>query len=47
MSQPIYFQASGKKTRSKKRKLNDIAGGDPEGRRPLTKRKKITGFTLM
>jgi hypothetical protein len=34
-------------TRSKKRKLNEIAGGAPEGRGPLTKRKKITGFALM
>ena len=34
-------------TRSKKRKLNDITGGAPEGRGPLTKRKKITGFALM
>jgi hypothetical protein len=34
-------------TRSKKRKLVEIAGGAPEGRRPLTKRKKITGFALM
>ena len=34
-------------TRSKKRKLNEIAGGAPEGRGPLTKRKKITEFRLM
>jgi hypothetical protein len=31
-------------TRSKKRKLVEIAGGAPEGRGPLTKRKKITEF---
>ena len=34
-------------TRSKKRKLNDIAGGAPEEWGPLTKRKKITEFRLM
>ena len=40
MSQPIYFQSSSPmETRSKKRKLNEIAGGAPVGRQPLTKRK--------
>jgi hypothetical protein len=34
-------------TRINKRKLVEITGGAPEGIRPLTKRKKITGFPLM
>ena len=34
-------------TRSKKRKLVEIAGVAPEGRGPLTKRKKVTEFRLM
>ena len=40
MSQPIYFQSSSPMvTRSKKRKLDEMAGGAPVGRQPLTKRK--------
>ena len=34
-------------TRSKKRKLEEIAGGAPEGRRPLTKRKRIPEYALL
>ena len=33
-------------TRSKKRKLNEMAGGAPVGRQPLTKRKYVPGLQL-
>ena len=42
MSQPIYFEsASPMVTRSKKRRLDEMAGEAPEGRGPLTKRKYV------
>ena len=42
MSQPIYFEsASPMVTRSKKRRLEEMAGEAPEGRGPLTKRKYV------
>ena len=34
-------------TRSKKRKLEEIAGGAPEGRRPPTKRKRVPEYALL
>ena len=33
-------------TRSKKRKLNEMAGGAPVGRQPLTKRKYVPDLLL-
>ena len=47
MSQPIYFSIpSNMVTRSKKRKLNEMAGGAPVGRQPLTKRKYVPDLRL-
>ena len=47
MSQPIYFSnLSNMVTRSKKRKLNEIAGAAPVGRQALTKRKYVPEFEL-
>ena len=34
-------------TRSKKCKLEEIAGGASEGRRPLTKRKRVPEYALL
>ena len=42
MSQPIYLEsASPMVTRSKKRRLDEMAGEPPEGRGPFTKRKYV------
>ena len=47
MSQPIYFSnLSNMVTRSKKRKLNEMAGAAPVGRQALTKRKYVPEFEL-